>query len=137
MNSLIVEDDFTARQLMQIYLSEFGKCFVAVNGKEAVQAVTQALDNGDPYDLIALDIMMPEMDGVEALKVIRNIEKKRGITGLDAVKVIMTTAKGQSQDIFNAFNTGCEAYIIKPVRKQALVDELTKLGLITAQGSRP
>ena len=129
MKCLIVEDDFTARKLMQIYLSEFGKCFVAVNGKEAVQAVTQAFDEDEPYDLIALDIMMPQMDGIEALKVIRNLEKERGITGLDTVKVIMTTAKGQSQDIFDAFNTGCEAYLIKPIRKPDLIDEIRKLGL--------
>ena len=129
MKCLIVEDDFTARKLMQIYLSEFSKCFVAVNGKEAVQAVTQAFDEDEPYDLIALDIMMPEMDGIEALKAIRNLEKERGITGLDTVKVIMTTAKGQSQDIFDAFNTGCEAYLIKPIRKPDLIDEIRKLGL--------
>ena len=129
MKCLIVEDDFTARKLIQIYLSEFGKCFVAVNGKEAVQAVTQAFDEDEPYDLIALDIMMPQMDGIEALKAIRNLEKERGITGLDTVKVIMTTAKGQSQDIFDAFNTGCEAYLIKPIRKPDLVDEIRKLGL--------
>jgi len=131
MKCLIVEDDFTARKLMQIYLSEFGKCFVAVNGKEAVQAVTQAFDEDEPYDLIALDNMMPEMDGIEALKAIRNLEKERGITGLDTVKVIMTTAKGQSQDIFDAFNTGCEAYLIKPIRKPDLIDEIRKLGLLT------
>ncbi len=131
MKCLIVEDDFTARKLIQIYLSEFGKCFVAVNGKEAVQAVTQAFDEDEPYDLIALDIMMPEMDGIEALKAIRNLEKEQGITGLDTVKVIMTTAKGQSQDIFDAFNTGCEAYLIKPIRKPDLVDEIRKLGLLT------
>ncbi len=136
MKCLIVEDDFTARKLMQIYLSEFGECFVAVNGKEAVQAVTQAFDEGEPYDLIALDIMMPEMDGIEALKAIRNLEKERGITGLDTVKVIMTTAKGQSQDIFEAFNTGCEAYLIKPIRKPDLVDEIRKLGLLT-ESARP
>ncbi len=136
MKCLIVEDDFTARKLMQIYLSEFGKCFVAVNGKEAVQAVTQAFEEDEPYDLIALDIMMPEMDGIEALKVIRNLEKERGITGLDTVKVIMTTAKGQSQDIFDAFNTGCEAYLIKPIRKPDLIDEIRKLGLLT-ESARP
>ena len=136
MKCLIVEDDFTARKLMQIYLSEFGKCFVAVNGKEAIQAVTQAFDEDEPYDLIALDIMMPEMDGIEALKAIRSLEKERGITGLDTVKVIMTTAKGQSQDIFDAFNTGCEAYLIKPIRKPDLIDEIRKLGLLT-ESARP
>lgn len=132
MNSLIVEDDFTARKLMQVYLEELGSCYIAVNGKEAVEAVTEAMDEGKPYDLICLDIMMPEMDGMEALKHIRKIEKDHGVDGLSGSKVIMTTAKGHSQDIFAAFNVGCEAYLIKPIRKPELFAEIAKLGLIEA-----
>ena len=132
MKSLIVEDDFAARKLMQIYLSEFGECFIAVNGKEAVEAFTTALDQKEPYDLVCLDIMMPEMDGMEALKIIRGIEAENGILGLSGAKVIMTTAKERSKDIFGAFNTGCEAYLIKPVRRPGLVEEIKKLGLLPA-----
>jgi two-component system chemotaxis response regulator CheY len=131
MRFLIVEDDFTSRQLMQIYLADFGQAFVAVNGREAVTAFENALNDGQPYDMICLDIMMPEMDGQEALKAIREIEKQRGIGGLDAVKVIMTTAKGESKDIFTAFRTGCEVYMVKPVRKDALLKEMQKLGLLS------
>lgn len=130
MKTLIVEDDFAARKLMQIYLSELGECSVAVNGKEALAAFTEALDANEPYDLIALDIMMPEMDGREALIRIRGTEKQRGIHGLSGVKVIMTTAKGQSEDIFGSFNAGCEAYLIKPIRKPDLFAEIAKLGLM-------
>ena len=130
MKSLIVEDDFTSRNLMQIYLADMGPCHVAVNGREAVEAVAKSLNERQPYDLICLDIAMPEMDGIEALEAIRELEKEKGIEGLDGVKVIMTTAKGQSQDIFGAFKTGCEAYLIKPVRKPELIAEIQKLGLI-------
>lgn len=131
MKSLIVEDDFTARKLMQIYLEELGECFIAINGKEAIDAFSEALDGSQPYDLICLDIMMPEMDGMEALKNIRKIEKEnQKTTGLSAVKVIMTTARDQSKDVFSAFNIGCEAYMIKPIRKSDLFDEIAKLGLI-------
>ena len=130
MRSLIVEDDFTARRLMQIYLASFGECAVAINGVEAINAVNQAFDDGNPYDLICLDIMMPEMDGVTALDHIRQIEKQNGIQGLSCAKVIMTTAKDQPSDIFGAFKTGCEAYMIKPIRKPELLQEIKKLGLL-------
>jgi two-component system, chemotaxis family, chemotaxis protein CheY len=136
MRFLIVEDDFTSRQLMQIYLAEFGQAFVAVNGREAVMAFETALSNGHPYDLICLDIMMPEMDGQRALEAIRDIEHQYGIGGLSAVKVIMTTAKDGSKDIFTAFRAGCEAYIIKPVRKNALLEEMRKLGLLSAAATK-
>jgi two-component system chemotaxis response regulator CheY len=131
MKSLIVEDDFAARRLMQIYLAVFGECSVAINGIEAVNAVRIALEQNEPYDLICLDIMMPHMDGIEALAKIREVEKENGIQGLDVAKVIMTTAKSLSKDIFGAFNTGCESYLIKPIKKKDVVAEIEKLGLMT------
>ncbi len=129
MKSLIVEDDFTARKLMQIYLSELGETDIAINGKVAIKAFKSAYENNDRYDLICLDIMMPEMNGVECLGKIRKIETKRGIKGLDGTKVIMTTAKDRPEDIFGAFREGCEAYIIKPIQKEKLYGEIEKLGL--------
>ena len=130
MKCLIVEDDSTACKLLQTYLADYGDCFVAVNGDKAVKAFRKALKQGQPYDLICLDIMMPEMDGHDALKAIRRIEQKQGIYGLDGVKVIMTTALGDSKNVMGAFRTGCEAYIVKPVKKEKLLEEIEKLGLI-------
>jgi two-component system chemotaxis response regulator CheY len=115
---------------MQIYLKDYGETDIAVNGREAIEAFSLALQNNEPYDLVCLDIMMPEMDGMEALEKIREIEEQNNIFGLSGVKVIMTTAKEQSKDIFGAFNAGCEAYIIKPVKKEALEKEMRKLDLI-------
>jgi len=131
---LIVEDDFVCRKLLQMYLSEFGDCFVAVNGQEAVEAVASAYNESYPYDLICLDIRMPEMDGQEALGAIRRIERERGIAGLDCIKVIMTTGLDDSGNIMGAFRTGCEAYLVKPVEKGKLIKEMEKLGLITPVG---
>jgi two-component system chemotaxis response regulator CheY len=129
MKCLIVEDDFVGRKLMQKYLAEYGECDVAVDGEEAVEAFRLAIENETPYDLICLDIMMPNMNGHEALNAIRQIESKYGINGLDGVKVIMTTALGDSENVLGSFREGCEAYIIKPVRKDALLAEIEKLGL--------
>ena len=136
---LIAEDDFTCRKLLQTFLSEYGDCFVAINGREAVEAVREALDKGQPYDLICLDIMMPEMDGHEALEAIRQIENEHGIAGLDGVKVIMTTVLGDSKNVIGAFRIGCEAYMVKPVSKEKLLEEMEKLGLfnLVARASSP
>lgn len=130
MKCLIVEDDFAARKLLQVYLSDYADCFIAVNGHEAVEAIREALEEGESYDLICLDIMMPEMDGHKALEAIRQVEKEHGIGGLDGVKVIMTTALDDSKNIMGAFRTGCEAYIVKPIRKEKLFEEIKQLGLL-------
>jgi two-component system chemotaxis response regulator CheY len=133
MKCLIVEDDSAACKLLQTYLSDYCDCFIAVNGHEAVESFREALKQGQPYDLICLDIMMPEMDGHDALKAIRRIEKEQGIIGLDGVKVVMITALDDSKNVMGAFKTGCESYIVKPVKKEKLFEEIEKLGLIKSQ----
>jgi len=127
---LVVEDDFTSRKVMCGMLNPYGDCDIAVNGKEAVRAFKEALDHGKKYDLICLDIMMPEMDGQDALKEIRRIERERNIIGSDSVKIIMTTALSDSKSLMHAFREQCEAYIVKPIRKEKLLEQLHLLGLV-------
>jgi two-component system, chemotaxis family, chemotaxis protein CheY len=131
MKTLIVEDEFLARALLSTLLSEYGICHVAVNGKEALDAIKIAFDENKPYDLICLDIMMPVMNGQEALLELRKMEMERGLKGMDITKVIMITAIDDSKDIVNAFRQGqCEAYLNKPLNRNKLLSHLRDLGLI-------
>lgn len=131
MKTLIVEDDFLARALLSTLLSEYGICHVAINGKEALEAIECAFDENNPYDLICLDIMMPVMDGQEALLELRKMEVERGIKGLDTTKVIMITAIDDSKNIMKAFRQGqCEAYLTKPLDRNKLIGHIKDLGLI-------
>jgi two-component system chemotaxis response regulator CheY len=136
MKILIAEDDLACRRLLQSFLSEYGDCFAATNGLEAVKAVKDALDEGRPYDLICLDIMMPEMDGHKALETIRRIENECGIVGLDGIKVIVTTALDDSANVMGAFKSGREVWIIKPFSKRNLFEKMEKLGLVNLSESR-
>jgi two-component system chemotaxis response regulator CheY len=136
MKILIAEDDLACRRLLQSFLSEYGDCLVAINGLEAVKAVEDALDEGQPYDLICLDIMMPEMDGLQALESIRRIENECGIVGLDGIKVIVTTALDDSANVVGAFKTGREVCIVKPFSKKNLLEEMEKLGLVNLSESK-
>lgn len=130
MKTLIVDDDFTNRKILTKYLSQYGQCDIAVNGLEAIDAVIAALDDGDGYDLICLDIMMPEMDGQECLEKIRSIEKEKGKYDLDGTKIIMTTCLYDTDNIKKAFSEQCEAYLVKPIIKEKLVEKLKELNLI-------
>lgn len=127
---LIVEDDFPSCKILEEYLSEYGDCTTTANGIEGVEAFKNELDAGTPYDLVCLDIMMPEMDGHEALRTIRQIEQKHGIFDPSGVSVIMTTAKDRSRDMIEAFDEGCASYIVKPIDQEKLVAEMQKLDLI-------
>ena len=130
MKTLIVEDDFTSRLLLQEFLNPYGPSHIAVNGAEAVDAVAAALDAGEPYNLICLDIMMPEMDGQTALKLIRGMEEATGILSTRGAKIVMTTALSDVNNIVGAFRGLCDAYLIKPIDRATLLDELHKLKLI-------
>ncbi|MCA1945817.1 MAG: response regulator [Desulfovibrio sp.] len=131
MRVLIVEDDFTSRKLMQTILSPYGDCDVAVNGREAVEAFQNALNSAKPYDLVCMDIMMPEMDGQEALKQIRAIERTMGVRASEEVKVVMTTALDDPKNVVEAYyKGGATSYIPKPIDRQLFIHLLRNLGLI-------
>lgn len=132
MKSLIVDDDFFSRRILQSILSTYGESHVAVDGKEALFAYEQAIAEEKPYDVICLDIMMPEMDGQEVLKKIREIENNKNIFGSDAVKIIMTTTLDDHQNVIKAFREQCESYLVKPISKTKLVEAIAEFGLIEA-----
>ena len=130
MRFLIVEDEFINRTVIQKILHEFGECDIAVNGEEAIQAFRLAWDNNDPYDLICMDIMMPNINGQEALKQIRDYEKEKNMKAQKEVKVIMTTALGDAKTVVSLYKEGATSYIVKPINKEKLIEEVQKLGLI-------
>lgn len=130
MKILLAEDDFATRKFMDKYLSKYGECDVTVDGEEAVDAFMMALEDGEPYDLICLDVMMPVLDGYQVLKAIRDIEMEKGIDKDDRVKIIMTTALNDEKNVKKAFELGCEAYSGKPIDVEKFEHVLGKLGLL-------
>jgi two-component system, chemotaxis family, chemotaxis protein CheY len=131
MKILAAEDDFISRKVIQKILSSYGEVDVTVDGIEAVKAAEELLKTGKSYDLICLDINMPNMDGQDALEKIRELEEVSGITGNARSKVIMTTALDDPQVILRSFNMECDAYVNKPLVRQALEKELINLGLLS------
>ncbi len=130
MKILLAEDDYLTRKAMDNFLSKYGECDVTVNGMEAVDAFMLALEEEEPYDLVCLDIMMPVMDGYQALMGIRNLEKERNIPPEKAAKVIMTTALNEEKNVKMAFELGCTIYSGKPIDQERFDQALKKLGLI-------
>lgn len=131
MKTLIVDDDELSRMLMSDILSPYGSCNTANNGIDAVALFEKALSGGTPYNLICLDIIMPEMDGHQVLKQIRSIEDSRGIAPPDAVKIIMVTSESDVDIILKAYNIRCDVYVTKPITRHIIVDKLRYLNLIT------
>jgi two-component system chemotaxis response regulator CheY len=130
LRALLVEDDFTSRLLLQTFLARYGDCHIAVNGREAVEAYRLALDRGRGYDLICMDIMMPEMDGREAVRQIRAMEEAQGIISTYGSKIIMTTALSDLKEVIRSFRELCDAYLVKPIDLGQLLEHMKSYELV-------
>jgi two-component system chemotaxis response regulator CheY len=127
---LLAEDDFACRLLLQTFLSRYGECHAAVNGKEAVEAFRISIEQEQPYDLICMDIMMPEMDGREAVRRIRAIEEDHGTLSTSGVKVIMTTTVEDVKEVILCFHELCDAYLMKPIDLAQLLRQMKEYQIV-------
>ncbi|KJR43856.1 response regulator receiver protein [Candidatus Magnetoovum chiemensis] len=111
---LVADDEPVSVRMLQRYLSRFGQCDIATDGHKAVEAFIESNKNGRHYDLIFMDILMPTMNGFEALSAIREKETVMRVKSKDAVKIIIMTGLGLSRETFNLHRTTCLDYLFKP-----------------------
>ena len=90
MRILVVDDEIVSRKKMQIIMEGIGECEAVESGAAALGAFEKAWENLAPFDLISLDISMPDMDGTEVLYKIRGKEKDKKISKEQQVKVTIT-----------------------------------------------
>lgn len=126
---LIVEDEASSRLLIERLVAPFGDFTSVIDGLEAVKEFSKSYDTSTPYSLVCLDIKLPGLNGHGVLREIRGLERAREIHPKDCAKVIMTTHSDVPPDVLGAFRSGCEAYVVKPISKEAMLRELLRMGL--------
>ena len=119
-----------------VAVASYGECHIAVNGREAIAAFQAALKSGQRYNLVCMDIMMPEMDGQTAVKQIRALEEGAGILSTDGVKIFMTTVLDNVKNVMPSFQSLCDAYLFKPVDTRKLLNHLGEFQLIEKVGTK-
>ena len=131
---LIMEDDELSRELLALQMEPYAQCDLAADGREGLDKFTAALEAGEPYQLILLDIVMPEMDGLEAAKAIRSYEEKHGINIDQGVNIVVLSSLSTPHDVIQAYVAAqSAAHLVKPVQPEKLVKTLRKLALIPAE----
>jgi PAS domain S-box-containing protein len=116
---LVAEDSLVNQKLATAVLQRFGHSVkLAVNGVEAVEMTA-----AESFDLVLMDVEMPEMDGLQATQAIRQREEQTGTH----LPIIAMTAHAMQGDQDRCLAAGMDAYVAKPMRQQALLDAITNL----------
>jgi DNA-binding response OmpR family regulator len=127
---LVLEDDASTCRLMQIFLDQIGECRIVSSGRTALDSFQSALDQGKPFDLLLLDIMVPEINGIDVLKKVRMIERSRGIHDRNRAKVIITSSLSDARNMERARSAESDDYLVKPVNRAKLFSTIRTMGLL-------
>ena len=127
MRILVIDDEFAALKKLEVLLSEHGDCDAATNAAQAKEMFALAIKEGQPYELITIDIGLPDTSGLELLKLFSSLESQNSKLGS---KKIMVTGSAEADDVLDA-SKFCDGYITKPIKKEVLAQKLKKLGIET------
>ncbi len=130
MRILVVDDEVVSRKKMMKSVSALGSCEGVQNGSAALSAVKTALEEWKLYDLITLDVSMPDISGTEVLTTIRELEVERGLDDEERATILMVTSHSDIETV-KACVGKCDGYVIKPFNKEVIMNKLkqTKLTL--------
>jgi signal transduction histidine kinase/DNA-binding response OmpR family regulator len=129
---LVAEDNEINALLMRSLLTRLGHhAVIATNGEAALESWLAAKSAGAPYDLLLMDIQMPQLDGIETTKRIRSLEA--GQPGR-RTPILALTANTLVEDRYACFEAGMDGFLIKPLDREKLADALA--GLAASRISR-
>lgn len=127
MKILVVDDEVVSRTKVQTIVESLGECEAVAGGKDAMVAFEKAMASRAPFDLITLDIAMPEMDGTDVLNKIREIEKEKNVPKEKRVKILMVSALRDQDSILSCAMSDCDGYIVKPFDQKKIIDKIERI----------
>ena len=123
MRILLIDDEPVALTKLELMLTNVGDCDIAASGIEATECFVTAINDNRPYDLITIDIELPDVTGLDLLNRFCRLEKKNGI---HPSKKIMVTAHSNVDYVVKA-RGHCDAFVVKPLRKNTLLEKISEL----------
>jgi two-component system chemotaxis response regulator CheY len=125
--TLVVDDELVSRKKLQKIMEGLGECEAVESGTAAIAAFKKAWESWAPFDLITLDIAMPEMVGTEVLYTIREIEKEKNIPKEKQVKILMVTVLSDKDTVITSIQAECDDYIVKPFDRETIIEKIEKI----------
>lgn len=138
MKVMIADDELVSRNKLLKIMEPLGECDAFEGGLAAIEAFRKAHEKGEPYQLLLLDISMPDVDGTLVLYEVRRMEKEREILDKNRVKVIMVTSRSDKDTVITSVQAGCDRYIKKPFNRELVFRKLEELGFrVTGDEGKP
>ena len=123
MRILLIDDEPIALTKMEMMLNKTGTCHKAANGIAATELFVKAIDENTPYDLVTIDIELPDITGLDLLNRFCQVEKRNATP---PAKKVMVTAHSKVDYVVKARGQ-CDAFLVKPVRKDTLLAKVAEL----------
>jgi two-component system chemotaxis response regulator CheY len=126
---LIADDSEINRLVVNKVLSPYGTTVMVADGKAGYDAFIATQKSDKPFTLVCLDIMMPEIDGMTLLKMMRKFEQTENIPAERKATIVMTTALGDKEHVVQAIEAGCDGYILKPYDRSKIISRMRQIGV--------
>jgi two-component system chemotaxis response regulator CheY len=125
MKIMVIDDVFMNILRLKEAVRPFGDADGFQNAREGLEALQFAYLTNDRYDLLFLDIVMPEMSGFDVLKAV--VKMGAGLSPKERTKVVMVTARNQEESVREAIRNGASGYVIKPFQDERIHGEIQRL----------
>lgn len=135
--TLIIDDHHTSIAILEMMLADHCECSVATSGAKGIELFEQAYKENEPFQVVLLDIIMPEMDGVETLKKLRKIERPfltiPLYQGQDRrARIIMQTSSENPKHLVDSYLQGkCNGFINKPYSREEIIEKVLGIKSLT------
>ena len=122
---LVAEDNEINALLIRSLLTKLGhEAVICTNGRETLESWIAAETAGARYDVVLMDVQMPELSGIEATRMIRTRESERG---LSRTKILALTANALVEDRYACFEAGMDGFLVKPLDRDKLAQALSEV----------
>ncbi len=130
MKTLIVDDDTMVREALRHLLGQFGIVDEGENGVEGIRYIEESYRLNQPYNLILLDIVLPELDGYALIRKVRECEQTHNVELGKETKIVVISSRYDEPTILEAVGYGAMGVVQKPINSETVLNNIKRLRVV-------